>query len=138
MRRFNRKKCAKNIPCDFQKICEWKSGTCSQRDRLCNELQIFSDVNQGVDIIKCLDLTTNDNSKVSYIKEGINCEEYYPKCELANENECGRIKPLNEYKIGFKQNYNCSYNKEKTKCEEVRKECDEYDMKQIIMIIAMN
>lgn len=35
-------------------------------------------------------------------------------------------------------NYNCSYNKEKTKCEEVRKECDEYDMKQIIMIIAMN
>ena len=108
----------------FKKYVNGKVVLFSQRDRLCNELQIFSDVNQGVDIIKCLDLTTNDNSKVSYIKEGINCEEYYPKCESANENECGKIKPLNEYKIGFKQNYNCSYNNEKTKCEEVRKECD--------------
>lgn len=52
--------------------------------------------------MKCLDLTANDNSKVCYIKEGINCEEYYPKFESANENECGKTKPLNEYKIGFK------------------------------------
>ena len=41
---LTKNKCVENIPNDFKKICEWKSGTCSQRDRLCNELQIFSDV----------------------------------------------------------------------------------------------
>ena len=121
-------KCAKNIPNDFKKICEWKSNACQQRDRLCNELQFFSDVNQVVDIEKCLDLTANGNSKVCYIKEGINCEEYYPKCESANKSECGKTKPLNKYKTGFKPNYKCSYNEGKTKCEEVEKECSEYDV----------
>ena len=125
---LTKNKCVENIPNDFKKICEWKGNACQQRDRLCNELQFFSDVNQFVDIKKCFELTANDNSKVCYIKEEKSCEEYYPKCESANKSECGKTKPLNEYKTGFKQNYQCSYNEGKTECEEVKKECSEYDV----------
>lgn len=52
---------------------------------------------------------------------------YYPKWSFYKWKQKWKQKDFNEDKIGFKPNYKCLYNKDKIKCEEVQKECSEYN-----------
>ena len=119
--------CNSNIPKDKKKKCNYEGNTCKEIDRLCSQAIVYTEKGDYVDLSNCLNLKASANSKVCYLKEQKKCEEYYPKCESANSNDCGNTKPLNDYKNGFKPNYKCSYDSDKTVCEEVKKKCSEYD-----------
>lgn len=135
-----KEKCKDNIPKDKNKKCILNGDTCGERDRLCEELEPFQDSEKTVSILNdCKTMSgAADSHKVCYLKllneDGdYECTQYLEKCEYASATECKKTKPLNDAHDGIKKLKKCDISKtDETKCEEVDKECDDYNEDNII------
>jgi len=125
----------KDKKCIWSKKLNSNDYECKDSDRYCEDFIINYYDRYSGDLINsytknCVnELTSKDDNKVCMLENNENCVSYYSSCSVGNndKNLCSNIKPLNLYKSGFKANYKCSYDDKKNTCNEVKKECSEFD-----------
>ena len=125
----------KDKKCIWEKKSNSNDYECKDSDRYCEDYIInyydrYNDALTNSYTKDCVSgLTSKDTNKVCMFENSKNCVSYYSSCSVGNNNKdlCMKIKPLNDNKNGFKANYKCSYDDKKNTCNEVKKECSEFD-----------
>jgi len=125
----------KDKKCIWEKKSNSNDYECKDSDRYCedyiiNYFDFYSSALTNSYTKDCVNgLTSKDTNKVCMFENSKNCVSYYSSCSVGNNNKdlCLKIKPLNDNKNGFKANYKCSYDDNKKTCNEVKKECSEFD-----------
>ena len=125
----------KDKKCIWEKKSNSNDYECKDSDRYCEDYiinyrdQYSSDLTNSYTKNCVNGLTSKDTNKVCMFENSKNCVSYYSSCSVGNNNKdlCMKIKPLNDNKNGFKANYKCSYDDNKKTCNEVKKECSEFD-----------
>lgn len=116
--------CNNNIPLVKTIKCVWKSNSCQNDNRLCD------DTYYGIQPEDCRLLKASDNAKKCFYLDK-KCSEYYQNCEDYKGNNktiCENIKPINTAQNGFDLTKNCTFDSKATgdKCQTKDIMCTDY------------